>query len=93
MSQTKAQLIEAVERLKDDNFKTGPNWATCHDLCQSKEGSPDFDWVHGLVHLIEGDKSNASYWYRRAGKTQASQDLEQEWLSILNELKGAPDPE
>ncbi|WP_306259331.1 hypothetical protein [Pararhizobium sp. IMCC21322] len=87
MSQTRALLIDAVERLKDDNFETGPNWSSCHDLCQSREGSPDYDWVHGLVHLIEGDKSNASYWYRRAGKTQASHELEREWQSILNELR------
>lgn len=87
MSQTKAPLIIAVERLKDDNFEVGPNWSACHELCQSNEGSPDHDWVHGLVHLIEGDISNASYWYRRVGKTQTSQDLEGEWLSILNELK------
>lgn len=87
MSQTRALLIDAVERLKDDNFEMGPNWSSCHDLCQSKEGSPDYDWVHGFIHLIEGDKSNASYWYRRADKTQASHELESEWLSILNELK------
>lgn len=87
MSQTRALLIDAVERLKDDNFETGPNWSSCHDLCQSNEGRSDYDWVHGLVHLIEGDKSNASYWYRRAEKTQVSDELEREWLSILNELK------
>ncbi|MGJ8535148.1 MAG: hypothetical protein ACSHYC_23400 [Alphaproteobacteria bacterium] len=87
MNQTRDILIKAVEGLKDDNFETGPNWNSCHDLCQSNEGVPDYDWVHGLVHLIEGDKSNASYWYRRAGKTQVSQELEREWQSILNTLK------
>ena len=87
MNQTKTLLIDAVERLKDDNFEVGPNWNSCHDLCQSNEGVPDYDWVHGFVHLIEGDKSNASYWYRRAEKTQTCQELEPEWQSILNELK------
>lgn len=87
MSRTTAALIDAVERLKDDNFETGPNWSSCHALCQSNEGSPDYDWVHGFVHLIEGDKSNASYWYRRAQKTPTSHELEREWQSILSALK------
>ncbi len=91
MDQSKPRLIDAVERLKLDSFKTGPNWNTCHELCQSAEGEPTHDWVHGFVHLIEGDTSNATYWYRRAGKTQASDELEREWQTILDELKGATD--
>ena len=23
-------------------------------------------WAHGIVHLMEGHRSNAGYWYRRA---------------------------
>lgn len=91
MNQSKAKLIDAVESLEQDNFRTGPNWNACHDLCQSAEGNRDHDWVHGLVHLIEGDTSNAAYWYRRAGKTQASNELQREWQTILDELKGATD--
>ncbi len=87
MSQAQSLLIDAVERLKDDNFQIGPNWNACHELCQVNEGSPDHDWVHGLVHLIEGDQANASYWYRRVGKTQTSNELEIEWKRILAALK------
>lgn len=25
-------------------------------------------WAHGIVHLMEGDRSNAGYWYGRAGR-------------------------
>ncbi len=24
--------------------------------------------MHGIVHIVEGDESNARYWYRRAGR-------------------------
>ena len=25
------------------------------------------NWLHAIVHKIEGDRSNAAYWYNRAG--------------------------
>ena len=25
-------------------------------------------WMHGIVHLLEGDASNARYWYGQAGR-------------------------
>ena len=33
---------------------------------QKDEASPLACWAHGIVHLMEGDTSNARYWYRRA---------------------------
>src|SRR5438105_6232193 len=32
------------------------------------EASPLSCWAHGIVHLMEGDLSNARYWYREAGR-------------------------
>jgi hypothetical protein len=29
---------------------------------------PHACWLHGIVHLMEGDHDNARYWYRRAGR-------------------------
>jgi hypothetical protein len=26
-------------------------------------------WLHGIVHILEGDLANAQGWYRRAGRT------------------------
>lgn len=53
-----------------------------HQICQDHEGSPLFDWVHALVHRIEGDEANAGYWYQRAGKTRGTGSLGEEWSEI-----------
>ncbi len=45
----------------------GPEWEKAHELCQMQEGDLAHDRVHALAHWIEGDESNASYWYRRTG--------------------------
>ncbi len=41
------------------------DWQAAHEIAQdSKE--PLAAWAHGIVHLIEGDESNARYWYGQA---------------------------
>jgi hypothetical protein len=43
------------------------DWDAAHKIVQSddtKEGC----WVHGIVHVMEGDLGNARYWYGRAGR-------------------------
>ena len=29
----------------------------------------DAAWLHGIVHVLEGDLDNARYWYKRAKRT------------------------
>lgn len=57
-------------------------WDAAHDVAQdlnSKMG----DWIHALLHLIEGDIGNSAYWYTRAGKPQPSVDeIDAEWARI-----------
>lgn len=43
------------------------DWEAAHRIVQEDE-SPGSCWAHGIVHLMEGDESNAGYWYRRAGR-------------------------
>ena len=52
----------------------GEDWERTHQICQMHEGTPIFDWLHALIHRIEGDDANAGYWYRRAGKIPQSCD-------------------
>jgi hypothetical protein len=40
-------------------------WEKAHAIVQEDE-SPLGCWAHGIVHMQEGDLSNARYWYRRA---------------------------
>jgi hypothetical protein len=42
------------------------NWQAAHKIVQEDEGSPLACWAHGIVHILEGDLSNARYWYREA---------------------------
>ena len=56
-----AELMEAVRLLEQGD------WEAAHVIAQS-DSSANGSWAHGIVHLMEGDLSNAGYWYRRAGR-------------------------
>lgn len=40
------------------------DWTAAHQLVQ-QEDSPLSAWLHGIVHLQEGDLEDAEYWYDR----------------------------
>jgi len=61
------------------------NWDAAHKIVQD-ESDADSAWVHAYLHRVEGDLSNAGYWYRRAGKPIASDALETEWERIASAL-------
>lgn len=42
-------------------------WKEAHDLVQSDD-SDLAAWLHGILHLQEGDLENAEYWYDKAGR-------------------------
>ena len=52
-------LRRAAERL------AAGDWEAAHVIVQD-DPSPLAAWMHGIVHLVEGDVSNARYWYRCA---------------------------
>ena len=52
-----------------------------HKLVQDNPSS-EAAWVHAHLHRAEGDLSNAGYWYRRAGKPQATMSLDEERRAI-----------
>ena len=37
--------------------------------CSRTRTDADFCWIHAVLHKIEGDASNARYWYRLAGQS------------------------
>jgi hypothetical protein len=43
------------------------DWTGAHAIVQD-DPSPLAAWMHGVVHLLEGDASNARNWYGRAGR-------------------------
>jgi len=44
--------------------------------------------VHAYLHRVEGDLSNAGYWYRRAGRSARTDALAEEWEALAGELLG-----
>ncbi len=56
-------------------------WDRAHALVQD-DASAEAAWVHAYLHRVEGDLSNARYWYRQAGRTPASGPLPDEWERI-----------
>src|SRR5678816_2082969 len=49
-------LRKAVDHLEQGN------WEAAHNIVQSDD-SIQACWLHGIVHLLEGDLGNARYWY------------------------------
>ena len=62
------------------------DWDRAHQCVQGHEGEKDCDLVHAHLHRVEGDLSNAGYWYRRAGRSAATSPLPEEWSAIATAL-------
>ncbi len=59
------------------------DWQAAHVIVQEEEGAPFSAWAHGIVHIIEGDLSNARYWYDRAKRGFPAQPSASEELRAL----------
>ena len=61
------------------------DWDKAHACAQADE-SPSGAAVHAYLHRVEGDLSNARYWYNRAGRPPETGDLLAEWLALAVEF-------
>jgi hypothetical protein len=61
------------------------DWEKAHEIAQDVDGT-EGAWVHAYLHRKEGDRSNATYWYSRAGRSAAKGGLDAEWQQIVEEL-------
>jgi hypothetical protein len=61
------------------------DWEAAHRVAQDIDDATGA-WVHAYLHRKEGDRDNAAYWYRRAGKPVASGALAAEWEAIVGAL-------
>lgn len=61
------------------------DWDAAHQAAQADDGA-EAAWVHAHLHRVEGDESNAGYWYRRAGQPHARVTLDEEWRAIAEAL-------
>ncbi len=61
------------------------DWEAAHGVAQDVD-TGDGAWVHAYLHRREGDIGNAHYWYRRAGRSPATGDLDEERAAIVAAL-------
>ena len=64
-------------------FDRKGQWSKAHGLVDSL-GGIEAARVHAYLHRKEGDQSNASYWYRRAGINKPDLSLEEEWEMLVS---------
>ncbi|MGI9364219.1 MAG: hypothetical protein ACR2O8_03470 [Rhizobiaceae bacterium] len=87
MSVLSTQLLSTLELLGKDDLQPGPCFERAHDICQQHEGVMPFDWIHALIHRIEGDDANAAYWYRCAGKIRHPGSIGRSGILFEEQLK------
>ena len=92
------QLNEFMQSIKEDTPPQGlseplkamwyarkSDWETAHNIAQSISSELG-SWIHAYLHRVEGDLSNADYWYKRAGKPQFQGSTEAEADDIVNSI-------
>jgi hypothetical protein len=77
---------QALWWLKHGEFKLGPAWEKAHAICQTAEGTFEYDLVHALAHWIEGDIGNWDYWYARVGAADRAATIALEWERVTAKI-------
>jgi hypothetical protein len=64
-------------------------WERAHAIAQADESALGC-WAHGIVHLQEGDVSNARYWYGRARRNlPVDVDVQAEVAALAHAIDAA----
>ena len=61
------------------------NWDMAHNIVQDIS-TDTASWIHAYLHRVEGDLSNANYWYNRASKIASTESLESELNNIIKSV-------
>ena len=75
------------EALKAMWFDATGDWEASHNIAQDMHNILG-SWLHAYLHRKEGDKFNAGYWYRSAGKTYPEISLDDELKVIVEFILG-----
>ncbi len=73
-----------ADYIKALNYAKEGEWDKSHQLIQSYSDKTSC-LIHAYLHRVEGDISNANYWYARAGATMPDNTLDEE-LNRLYQL-------
>ena len=79
--------LEINDELRALWLARADRWDEAHDCCQDLP-EPAGAWIHAYLHRVEGDLSNAAYWYSRAGQPTPKPEysLEKEWNALVGAL-------
>jgi len=67
-------------------------WQQAHEIVQGDD-SVLAAWLHGIVHTLEGDLSNARYWYLKAERPFAGPEAVQgEIAAATQAVRGQAPP-
>ena len=77
-----ASLGDAIQRLERGD------WQGAHRIVQDAPGELAA-WAHGIVHMLEGDRANAGYWYRRARRNLPGADALDAEIAALKAAAGS----
>jgi hypothetical protein len=80
--------IDAEELSKAIDLLEAGDWRGAHEIVQQDEESPLACWAHGIVHLMEGDESNARHWFRKARRPFQNPASIAEEISALKSASG-----
>jgi hypothetical protein len=81
MTAPKNELLHAIDLALADK------WEAAHEVVQQYETDATAAWIHAVLHKIEGDPSNARYWYRRADRMdRVADEPRAELAAIRDEL-------
>lgn len=66
-------------------------WQPAHEIVQG-DPSKLASWLHGIVHIIEGDLDNARGWYKRAERAFPGAAALQDEIAAAGKEMGAAQP-
>ena len=65
------------------------DWTAAHVIAQG-DASRLGAWLHGIVHMVEPDRSNSMYWYRRADRPFPGMDASAAEIAALRAALTSP---
>jgi hypothetical protein len=78
------ELLRAIDLALDKK------WDAAHNIVQQYDSDRAANWIHAVLHKIEGDRGNSLYWYRRCGKVEfADNEPMAELKAIKAEISGS----
>ena len=75
MEKDNLDCLDAIELALNDK------WDDAHKIVQ-EISTPNAQWIHAVLHKIEGDESNSRYWY-----SCSSIEVYESYLDSTQELK------